>query len=96
MQSNRIPHRDMIPVMSGHGGVTGQLVSRQAWQHEARAALVAARSVQDAALAPETESSGGVSAGPSRLSAALGGVLIRIGTRLQGSATGVHPAGKPV
>ena len=86
MQSNRIPHRDMIPVMSGHGGVTGQLASRQAWQHEARAALVAARSVRDAASAPETETSGGVISGDTARFSGLGGALIRLGTRLQGGA----------
>jgi len=99
MQSTRIPHRDMIPVIAGHSGITSQLASRQSWQHEARVALVAARAAQDAGIAPEPGVSEGVpgndSSGFGRIGAVIGGALIRFGTHLQGGAVaGARPLRK--
>ena len=78
MRSNGIYHRNMIPVIPGNGAMTGQLVSRQAWQHEARAAIANVRSIEAAGASPETGFFTGITGGLERLRAAIGGMAFRL------------------
>ena len=47
MNSNSMRHQDMIPFVAGNGGMTGQMIGRNAWQHEANAAIANLRLLQE-------------------------------------------------
>ena len=96
MQPNKVRHQDMIPLVAGNGGLTGQMVGRKAWQHEANVAIANVRLLRDAGVKPErTMGFGQVIVAARRLSSAFGGALVRLGGRLQGGAPGVPPVTDP-
>jgi hypothetical protein len=88
MNSNSMRHQDMIPFVAGNGGMTGQMISRNAWQHEANAAISNLRLLQDAGVTPNrTRGFGYKLVATRRFSAAVGDALVRLGGRLQSGAT---------
>lgn len=94
MNSNSMRHQDMIPFVAGNGGMTGQMISRNAWQHEANAAITNLRLLQDAGVTPNrTRGFGHKLVATRRFSATVGGALVRLGGRLQSGAT--LPAAEP-
>jgi hypothetical protein len=80
----------MIPVIAGYGAMTGQLVSRQAWQHEAWAAIANVRTMQAAGASPETSFFADITAGVDRLRA----TIAKLSIRLHLTAPEPLPAGK--
>ena len=47
MNSNSMRHQDMISFVAGNGGMTGQMISRNAWQREANVAISNLRLLQE-------------------------------------------------
>jgi hypothetical protein len=47
MRSNSMRHQDMISFVAGNGGMTGQMISRGAWQRVANVAISNLRLLQE-------------------------------------------------
>ena len=97
MKPNSMRHPDMISFVAGNGGMTGQMLSRNAWQHEAKVAIANVRLLQDAGVSAERPAGfGHAIAAAHRVAASVGGALVRLGGRLQGgkpaTASDVRPA----
>ena len=96
MNPNSRRHQDMITAIAGHGAITGQMIGRKAWQHEANAAIANVQLMQDAGSTAEWKRGfGQVIIVARKLTASVGGALIRVGGRLQGGASAPAPATEP-
>lgn len=97
MNPNNTRHQNMIPAIVGHGGMTGQMISRKAWQHETNVAIANLLLLQSAGLPPQRQRGfGHIVLIARRFTAAVGSALVRFGGRLQGGTSAPIPTGEPV